>query len=308
MENQDQNNNQQSSENIKTGKSKAVAFLSVLIILLTIVLAVVVWMYYQKNEDSKVIQSQLTAEKDSIVVKLQGLMKEYDVLETNNDSLNQKLQAEQQRVKTLYAQIQNERTVSFTNIRNYQRELGTLRTILKDLLHDVDSLNAMNQQLIAENVKVKEEATTAKKAVKELEKKTDELNTQVEKGAQIKARSIVAMAVSRKGNEVTRARRVEKIRVCFTLSENAIAKPGIRDAYIRILGPDEFILAKAETDLFDYQGEKIVYSAKREVDYQNQDIEMCIYYDNKGDLLAGKYQATVYLDGNQVGYGEFILK
>jgi len=295
-------------ENTNKRKSKAVVFLSFLIVVLAVVLIVVGYMYHQKNKDSEEIQTQLTAEKDSIAHNLKGLMKDYTSLETTNDTLNQKLQTEQGRVKKLYSQIQSERNISYTKIKEYQRELGTLRTIMKDLLHDVDSLNAMNQQLIAENVKVKDEATTAKKTVKELEHKTEELNSQVEKGSIIKVRSVKAMALSRKGNEITRARRVEKIRVCFTLSENAIAKPGVRDAYIRILGPDQFILAKAETDMFDFQGEKIVYSAKREVDYQNQDIDLCIYYDNKGELVAGKYQAAVYVDGSQVGSSEFILK
>lgn len=289
-------------------KSKAVVFLSILIVVLAIVLLVVGWMYYQKNKDSENMQVQLTAEKDSIARNLKGLMADYKTLETTNDTINQKLQVEQDRVKKLYSQIQSERNISYSKIKEYQRELGTLRTIMKDLLHDVDSLNAVNQKLIVENVKIKEEATTAKKTVKELEQKTEELNSQVEKGSVIKVRSVVAMAVSRKGNEVTRARRVEKLRVCFTLSENAIAKAGVRDAYIRIIGPDQFVLAKAETDLFDFQGEKIVYSAKREVDYQNKDIDLCIFYDNKGELVAGKYQATVYVDGNLVGSGEFMLK
>jgi len=295
-------------ENTNAGKSKAVVFLSFLIVVLAVVLLVLGWMYHQKTKDSEEIQTMLTAEKDSISRNLKGLMADYTTLETTNDSINTKLQTEQERVKKLYAQIQSERNISYTKIKEYQRELGTLRTIMKDLLHDVDSLNAMNQVLIAENIKVKEEASTAKKTVKELEQKTEELNSKVEKGSMINVRSVVAMAVSRKGNEVTRARRVEKIRVCFTLSENAIAKPGIRDAYIRVLGPDQFILAKSETDLFDFQGEKIVFSAKRDVDYQNQDIDLCIYYDNKGELIAGKYQATVYVDGNLVGSSEFMLK
>ena len=295
-------------ETPSSGRSKAVIFLSFLIVVLVIILAVVAWKYNQQIKNSEDIQTMLSSEKDSITNKLQGLMKDYKSLETTNDSINQKLQLEQERVKKLYTQVQSERNISYTKIKEYQRELGTLRTIMKDLLHDVDSLNSMNQKLIAENVKVKEEATTAKKVVKELEQKTEELSSQVEKGSIIKVRSVVAMAVSRKGNEVTRARRVEKIRVCFTLSENSIAKPGVRDAYIRILGPDQFILAKAETDLFDFNGEKIVFSAKREVDYQNQDVDLCIYYDNKGDLVAGKYQATIYLDGNLVGSSEFTLK
>jgi len=302
--------NQENSvpQNTHTGKSKAVIFLSILIVLLVAVLIGLGWMYHQKTVDSEVMQTQLTSDKDSLARNIKGLMNDYSSLETTNDTLNQKLETEQTRVKKLYTQLQSERNISYSKIKEYQRELGTLRTIMKDLLHDVDSLNAMNQVLIAENVKVKEEATTAKKKVGELEQKTTELNSRVEKGSVINVRSVVAMAVNKKGKEVTRAKRVEKIRVCFTLSENAIAKPGTRDAYIRLIGPDKFVLAKAETDVFDFQGEKIVFSAKREVDYQNQDVDLCIYYDNKGELVAGKYQATVYVDGNQVGNSEFILK
>jgi len=304
MENQVNN----TPETPNSGKSKAVVFLSFLIIVLVCVLIALGYMYHQKTKDSEDVQQVLTAEKDSIANKLQGLMKDYNSLETTNDTLNQKLKLEQDKAKRLYSQLQTEKNISFTKIKEYQRELGTLRAIMKDLLHDVDSLNTMNKQLIAENVKVKEEAATAKNTVKQLEQKTQELNSQVEKGSVIKVRGVAAMALNSRGKETTRARRVEKIRVCFTLTENAIAKAGVRDAYIRILGPDQFILAKAETDLFDFQGEKIVYSAKREVDYQNQDVDLCIFYDNKGELVEGKYQATVYVDGNLVGSAEFMLK
>ncbi|HQB79465.1 MAG TPA: hypothetical protein PLJ52_14070, partial [Tenuifilaceae bacterium] len=110
------------------------------------------------------------------------------------------------------------------------------------------------------------------------------------------------------GNEVTRARRVEKIRVCFTLNENSIAKAGNREVFLRITGPDEYILAKSETDLFNFEGQMIVFSAKREVDYQNQDVEMCIFYDNNGELLKGVYKAALYMDGNLIGNTEFTLK
>lgn len=304
-----ENENMQNQVSVdKKGKSKVVGFLVFLIIVLFAVLAVVGWLFYQQNIAAKEIQTQLVADKDSITQNLKNLMNEYDQMETTNDSLNQKLLAEQNKVKGLYKEIQTLKTVSYTKIKEYQRELGTLRSIMKGLIHDVDSLNAMNQVLVAENIKVKEEANVAKRTVKDLEKKTNELNTQVEKGSVIKARAVVAVAINKRGSEVTRARRVDKIKVCFTLSENAIAKSGQRFVFLRILGPDEFIFAKSETDVFDFQGEKIVFSAKREVDYQNQDVEMCIYYDNNGELLAGKYQISLYIDGAQAGAGEMTLK
>jgi hypothetical protein len=288
--------------------SKAVPVLTFVVVLLLIVLAGLTYVYYQQKQNAKETETQLLAEKDSISQNLLNLMTDYKELETDNDSLNQKLVREQQNAKKLYDELQSTKRISYAKIKEYQKELGTLRSIMKDMLHDIDSLNAMNKELIAENIKVKEEAATAKQTVKELEQKTEELNTQVAKGSVVKAREIVAMGVSRKGNEMTRARRVEKIRACFTLNENSIAKAGNRLVYMRIVGPDDYVLAKAETDVFDFEGEKIVFSANREVDYQNKDIEMCIYYDNNGELLKGTYKVTLYMDGYMIGYSEFTLK
>ncbi|MGE0078416.1 MAG: hypothetical protein AB7S48_11195 [Bacteroidales bacterium] len=288
--------------------SKAVPVLTFVVVVLLVVLAGLTYVYYQQKQTAKETETQLLAEKDSISTNLLNLMTDYKEMETDNDSLNQKLTREQQHAKKLYDELQSVKRVSYAKIKEYQKELGTLRSIMKDMLHDIDSLNAMNKELIAENIKVKEEAATAKQNVKDLEQKTEELNSQVAKGSIVKARDIVAMGVSRRGNEVTRARRVEKIRACFTLNENAIAKAGNRNVYMRIVGPDDYVLAKSETDVFDFEGEKIVFSANREVDYQNKDVEMCIYYDNKGELLKGTYKVTLYMDGFMIGYSEFSLK
>ena len=288
--------------------SKAVPVLTFVVVVLLVVLAGLTYVYYQQKQSAKETETQLMAEKDSISHNLVNLMSDYNELETDNDSLNQKLMREQQSAKKLYDELQSVKKVSYAKIKEYQKELGTLRSIMKDMLHDIDSLNAMNKELIAENIKVKEEAATAKQTVKDLEQKTDELNTQVAKGSVVKARDIVSMGVSRKGNEVTRARRVEKIKACFTLNENAIAKPGNRNVYMRIVGPDDYVLAKSETDVFDFEAQKIVFSANREVDYQNKDIDVCIFYDNNGELLSGVYGVTLYMDGFMVGYSEFTLK
>lgn len=291
-----------------SGKSKAIAFLSALIIVLGFILAVVGWMYFNQVEDSKKIQVELNAEKDSIAENLKTVVVEYQELETDNLALNAKLAEEKLRAEKLYRELKKVKQISFAEIKEYQKELGTLRSILRHMVVEIDSLNTLNQELIAENIKVKQEVTMGKRTIENLEQRTEELSTTVAKGSVIRARDVIITPLNKRGNDVTRASRVVKIKVCFTLSENNIAKPGIRDAFVRIIGPDSFLLAKSTSDLFDYEGEKIVFSAKREIDYQNQDIELCVFYDNNGELVKGKYQVTVYIDGYMVGTGEFMLK
>jgi hypothetical protein len=144
--------------------------------------------------------------------------------------------------------------------------------------------------------------------VESLEQRTEELSSAVERGSVVRARDVSVVTINERGREISRARNVDKIQTCFTLSENSIAKPGPRYVQIRILGPDGFILAKSNTDLFDFEGEKIVFSAHREVDYQNKDVEMCIFYDNNGELIAGRYEVFLFMDGHAIGQGEFLLR
>lgn len=291
-----------------SAKGKAVMFLTALIVVLTVVLAVVGYFFYAQHQESVEIQQQLNAEKDSIAENLKEIMYEYDVLETDNEALQAKLEEEQERANKLYDELKQVRQVSYAKIKEYQRELGTLRSIMRDMVKEIDSLNTLNQQLIAENIKVRQEYTISQKTVESLEQRTEELSSAVERGSVVRARDVSVVTINERGREISRARNVDKIQTCFTLSENSIAKPGPRYVQIRILGPDGFILAKSNTDLFDFEGEKIVFSARREVDYQNKDVEMCIFYDNNGELIAGRYEVFLFMDGHAIGQGEFLLR
>ena len=68
------------------------------------------------------------------------------------------------------------------------------------------------------------------------------------------------------------------------------------------------VLTLSVDNLFEYQDNIIVYSARREVEYMNQDVEMCIYYPNDGQFIPGEYTATLYADGYMIGSAEFLLK
>ena len=162
-------------------KSKAVAFLSALIVVLAFVLAGLAWLYLAERKEAQETQQLLVAEKDSITLNLQNMVQEYDILETDNEALNAKLQEEQERAQKLLAELKQVKSVSYAKIKEYQKELGTLRAIMRDMVVEIDSLNTLNQQLIAENIKVKQEYTMSQKTVESLEKKTEEMTSTIAK-------------------------------------------------------------------------------------------------------------------------------
>jgi hypothetical protein len=232
------------------------------------------------------------------------MMYGYDTLKTSNDTLNAELQRERTRIQKLLE-------VSASNaqlIRKYKAEISTMREIMKSYIVQIDSLNTRNLLLTAENVEIREQMTVVQETNVELEKTREELTSKVSVASVIQAKDIVAMALNKKRKETDEIRNLDKVRVCFTLRENTIAQAGNKIVYLRVVRPDQLVITTSPDNLFEVNGEQLIFSANRAVDYANSDIEMCIFLDNTGDFIPGTYNIELYLDGQKIGTGELMLK
>ena len=159
-----------------------------------------------------------------------------------------------------------------------------------------------------ENVQVKEKLTTAETQNQSLSKEKEILNTQVQLAKVLSAKNIVVDPQNKSGKYNTKVNKVAKIKVCFTIRENSVAEAGTKDVYLRIIRPDEVVLPAGNGETFEFKGEQVIYSAKRQLEYENKDIDMCIFWDKNADLIAGTYTVVLYAEGYEVGSATFTLK
>jgi hypothetical protein len=272
-------------------------------IILACVLIFIVIMYFDQKNKMVEMETVLTHEKDSLANELRLMVHGYDTLKTNNDTLNAHLEKEKNRIIKLLA-------VNASNvqlIRKYKNEIGTMREIMKSYIVQIDSLNTRNKLLVTENTQIKEQITKVQSTNTELEKVKAEQNSKLEIASVIKAKDIIAVALNKKRKETTRLSLIDKFRVCFTLRENPIATAGPKEVFLRVLRPDSLVITTSPDNLFDYNGNKLIYSASRIADYMNQDIDMCIFLDNTGDFIIGNYSIDLYLEGSKIGHTTFIL-
>jgi hypothetical protein len=68
------------------------------------------------------------------------------------------------------------------------------------------------------------------------------------------------------------------------------------------------VLSGGPDCMMDFEGDAISYSAMREVDYQNEDLDVSIYFSSTVELAAGEYRVDVYMDGYHIGSGELVLR
>lgn len=296
---------------INTGSTQVNPVFYVILGVLFVLLSIIAWMYFdQRKKTDRIIaqMTQTTHDKEKLTRELDDLLNEYETLRTDNDSLNTQMQIEQGKIKQMLNDVKRVKATNLALITQYKKELLTLRKIMRSYIVQIDSLNTLNIQLMDENVKVKQKYTRVQKDYESLAEKTDNLSSKVEIASVIQTENLEVMAINARSKQVTKAKKVDKIKVCMTLDENPIAKPGLKDVYIRISRPDELVLASSANDLFSFEEEKIVFSAKREVEYQNVDIDLCIYWQNNQELLTGTYIVEVFTDGNMIGSSSLILK
>jgi len=275
--------------------------------LLVVFIIVLAWLLYDRKQESIKLE-EVTSEKFELIRDFENLSQEYDYLRTDNDSMNAQLEARQEQIDKLIEELNTTRVRNTAAINEYRRELGTLRDVLKSYIVQVDSLNQANIRLRQENVQVRQQVMQVETQLQQERQVKEDLSARVELGSQLVAENLVALPINRRGRDVNRIGRVEQVQVCFTLKRNAIAMPGMRNVYIRIIRPDQLVLASSAQNLMMLDDEPTVYTSSREINYENVDIDACIYYDDDGSLIAGTYRVEVYTDGYQIGFTEFSLR
>lgn len=260
-------------------------------------------LFFMQRREHGLIMKDITAEKDSIQQELTQIVAGYDMLKTENDTINEQLVFAQAKVRDLLIEVEQTKKVSYEKISDYQKQVTTLRGIMRDFVVQIDSLNRRNEQLMAENTQVKEQFKEAEIKNEQLSQEKDNLQKNLQRAAQLAVRDFIAEGLNSRGKDTRFAKNAETIRISFVLGKNVTSKRGAKNIYARIMRPDQLLLTKSANDLFQFEDLKIPYSAVREVNYEGQDLPVNIYWDNTGEsaFMVGKYTIDLFADGNNIG-------
>jgi len=289
----------------------------IIIIVLGIIIAVLVGLLiFTKTAEYKVVvEKENTQNKNQVLQhQLDSLLVEHDKIKKEYGNLSNRL-TEKDSVITAKADEIQKLIASQADYYSIKRKLDYLRGITQGYVSQIDSLYRVNKVLKDENVQITGKFEKEQVKTTELTKDKEQLSEKVSLASILKAYNIKGIPVRLKSGgtkeEVAdKAKKTEKIKVTFTLSENLIASNGNKTIYVRIARPDEKILAVSNDDtyMFDYKGEKIQYSVKKDIDYQNKAMEINLYWDKVEDFTPGAYVVSVFTDGYLIGESQFTLK
>jgi chromosome segregation ATPase len=281
-------------------------------IVIVVLLGYIIFQHFNTNRlvDEKV---KVEVERNGVLEELESLQLEYQSVTTDNDTLNAQIAAQQQKIEEMLVEAKKHKGDAWT-IRKLKKETETLRVIMKGYLHTIDSLNTMNIALKTENVEIKGELAQEKKQTQQLLKKTEDLSEVVTKGSKLQALDLWATAIKIRSNgsqtETDKASKAEKIKSCFVLSENQITTSGQKNIYFRIISPEGKVLTDETSagKTFIYDGVQGIYTMIRKVEYYNEALDVCIYWDIPETLSPGFYIVELYLEEVLIGKTSFDMK
>ena len=308
--------NSQKAEKEKNSREKL--FLGI-IFLQFILIGVLIWQLVDKGQTNTVLTDenmQLAVDQAQMGQELDELSADFSALETDNEQMQARIDSQMARIADFKEQLVNaegDKAKMQSIIRELRKETGTLRRIMHHYVVTIDSLNTLNVALQAEVVETHGRLDQAHSNIENLTDNVANLEGQVKIGATLQTQAMTAEAIrvrSGGGQAVTRrAKNTDMIKTCFVVRENALAKAGNRDFYVRIIKPDGTVLTPPDQDThFEWDGGSGYYTIKHAEEYNNQAMDVCIYCEVEGEIPEGKYLAQIYADGAQIGSTDFDLK
>ena len=239
-------------------------------------------------------------------------------------SKEKKIEDNRVRIQDLLAQLgvakQKDKTQTDL-IRGYEARLKELQTTLTTYENQIAFykeqtllLSGQVDSLQVTQIRMQEEYMSLKAKNEESEAQLEET---VQKASVLKAANYKFFSVSKKGKlkEETEFRRrtLKELKVCFTMLENLVAKPGIRDVYLVLENPDgspNTNYGDGYSGTFEVNGRESTYSAKVIMDYNRSSQQICLDYapDVNTKFQKGVQKIQIFTDGRLIGLSSFEVK
>jgi len=295
----------------QNSSSRTFKIITGILILALILLAF--WTFRQRTQLHTLVDEK-ELEKIDLQNQLDSVIAEHNKTKQAYGSLSDSLKAKDSLIQANAIEIKNLLGTKW-EYQKVSKKLARLQTIAQGYVRQMDSLYTVNQELHAENEKIRQDFRDEQTKSKTLVKDKEELTAKVNNAAILKAYDVTATPMKVKGGDketpTDKAIRTDRVKVCFTIGENPLVKPGRKNIYICITRPDKVVVIKTKYDTFTFNGQNMPYSMREDISYEGKSMNLCVKWtkkDNDKPAMKGTYTVTVYTDDKEIGSGTFQLK
>ncbi|CAM3506951.1 hypothetical protein FLGE108171_00725 [Flavobacterium gelidilacus] len=283
---------------------------AIILILSLLLLGSMAYMFKMSSDSKRDIElsegkyDKILSEKELVLNDLEQMKAMYDSEIASNTSLKEELEAEKAKVEALIVRVKKGESVA-----NYKNDYIRLK-------REMDSLIAENTKLKEENMLLTKNLDSTNVVLDESKKYNDTLVNQneklsktVEKGQKLVIVNLKTIAVKERSSgkqiETEKASRADKLKISFTIAENAMAKSGEREYYVQVIDAANNVLGDKKSITFN--DKLLTYSFISKVKFENSTVD--VYEELSGkDFAKGKYYINIFSKGDLVANSTFDLR
>lgn len=262
----------------------------------------------QQKQANRDMQELAELDKKEMENEYQQFADQYSEMKTqiNNDSIIEQLTQEQMKTEQLLKELKNVKATDAREIARLKKELATCRAVIRSYILEIDSLNRLNQNLTAENTRVKGQYAEATRQIEGLNADKQSLSEKVAIAAQLDATGISLTAKNKRGKVTKSLKKCKTLQVNLSIAKNVTAQSGMKTIYVRITTPTGSVLTNGGT--FNYENRSLQYSMKRDIEYTGNETAVTTYWNVNEFLSNGTYNVSIFADGNMIGSRNFSFK
>ncbi|MBN8825029.1 MULTISPECIES: hypothetical protein [unclassified Spirosoma] len=305
-------------------KSKANGALLAALIIMTGLAGVSSYLYFDQkkvSENQEVTISERVEELSTTRVKLDSISTALDA----KIAEVQKLGGDVSELEKMKVQLEQDKAalkrgnrVSIAKyeakIKQYEAFLAEKDTLIAGLQRENVTLATNVKTLDEENTGLKTNRQQLRDSVNTFVAQNNELTTKVTRAAALKAQNVKVFAVNSKGkvkeDDAYKAKKLDKIKVVYTLLDNPLTREEAKDVYVRVLDPDGAVVSDMAngSGTFTVDGNETIYTTKQTVNYTNNNQNVELLYSRGIPYKPGKYTVELYSEGFRIGSGEFAIR
>ena len=190
------------------------------LLVIALLIAGIVWLYMNLDEQKRAnqeMQELAELDKKEMENEYQQFAAQYSEMKTqiNNDSIVAQLTQEQLKTQRLLKELKEVKASDAREITRLKKELATCRAVIRSYVLEIDSLNRLNQNLVAENTRVKSEMEAASRQIEGLNADKASLSQKVAIAAQLDATGIQMLPLKKNGKSTDKLKDCKNIQVNF---------------------------------------------------------------------------------------------
>lgn len=299
-----------------SGNNKIKNVLLAMLVIAALIIVLMVWKWMGVKSDLSELRELKEVQRVEMQKQVDSLLTEHNRIKEAYGQLADSLKAKDSVIQANAVEIKKLLDTKWEYGKT-KKKLDRLRQITQGYLHQMDSLYTLNRQLMAENEQMREEIQVEQRKSRQLSKEKEQLNEKIIAGSAISAFNVQASGIRIRGGKreepTDKGRRIDKIKVSFSLAENVLAAAGSKTVYIRIADPNGKVLMKGRGDdySFLYKGERLQYSIMENVNYANTSVNVETYWNKlplQEDFAKGTYNVSLYLDDAIIGQTSFSVR